>query len=231
MENGEVQAGETYLRQTGPSSRRITHQNEIIYHHSAFDRASVAGSVIELFAVPPGARRFGHGRYGTADTHVVDQLYKDKNDLKPVMNVAADVDILDDDEGGQHRLIVEERLLLMCVYIRALKKEHLVKAVLGEAPPIRGATEYGDLLALHKELRDELAKRPSCYQLYTKKQKDYIIPLMKNGKRVLPDPDDDEDPEDPEDPANGIGPEDEQPYQGPEMRKRLHEYLSKHAKG
>lgn len=148
-----------------------------------------------------------------------------------MIDIAVDTDVLDDAEGGDHRLLVEERLLCMCVYIRALKKKDLVKAILGEAPPIRGATEYGHLEALHKELIAEMAKRPSCYQLYTKKQKDYIIPLMKNGKRVLPDQPDEEDPQDLEDPANGTGPEEEQPYKGPDMKSRQRVDLSRHAKG
>lgn len=142
---------------------------------------------------------------------------------KPLSLLADDV--LDEAEGGQYRLLVEERLLCACLYIRALKQEHLVQAIVdGDAPPIRGATEYGDFEALHAQLIKALGERASIHQKYTMKQKAYTIPCMRD-KRAREDAEEDQ-----EDPANSTGPDDAAPYAVPALKGRKRVDLSRHAK-
>lgn len=119
-------------------------------------------------------------------------------------------------------------MLCMCLYIRALKQEHIVPAIVdGAAPPIRGATEYGDFEALHNQLINTLKERASVHQKYTIKQKEYTIPSMRE-KRARQD---DEEEEDREDPANSTGPDDAAPYAVQALKGRKRADLSRHAKG
>lgn len=144
-------------------------------------------------------------------------------------------DILDEPAGesGQFRLTVEERLLCVIMYARALKKKDIVKAIVhGEAPPLRGDTGYDSFYDLHQELITEMAKGETCYQKYTREQKKYEIPSQpRRKKRVLCGVEEEEDPADLEDPANDTGPVEAAPCVVPQLKGRKRRDLSRQGKG
>ena len=71
---------------------------------------------------------------------------------------------------GQLRFIEEERMFLMCFYIRAISLDELIEAIVdGKYPPVRQErenSEYSRLVELHGKLIEALQERGSCFQTY-----------------------------------------------------------------